>query len=201
MTQPPPAATAGSTAVSTRPAPDGDSPIWPVLVASAVLAVAGVLGGLAWAQFTQPAEYLVTRDGAYLDEQGLGEVFNADGWFLVIGLVLGCLPGAALTYAFRRHGWVAVLAVLAGSCLASYLCYQIGHTLGPAALGPRLEAAAPGERVAVPLTIEASGVFLGWPIGAMLGAVLVAVAWNRHDPAAVVPVTSRRANRRTGEPA
>ena len=197
MTQPPPAATASSTAVSARPAPDGGARRWPVLAAPLVLAVGGLLGGLAWAQLTHPAEYLVTRDGAYLDEQGLGEVFAADGWFLVIGLVLGCLAGAALTYAFRRHGWVAVLAVLAGSCLASYLCYQVGHALGPAALNPRLDAAAPGDRVPVPLTIKASGVYLGWPIGAMFGALLATLAWNRNDPAAVVPVSSRSATRRT----
>lgn len=197
MTQPPPAASAGSTAAATPPARVSGARGWAVVTAAVVLALAGVIGGLAWAQLTEPAEYLVTRDSAYLDEQGLGEVFNADGWFLVVGTVLGFLAGAAATYAFRRDGWLVVLAVLAGSCLASYLCYHLGHALGPGALDPRLDAAAPGDRVPVPLTVKASGVYLGWPIGAMSGGVLAAVAWNRHDPAAVVPVSAGSATRRT----
>lgn len=196
MIQPREATTAGSTASSVPTKPVTRPPRRSVAAVIVVLAVIGVLGGLAWVGLTDPATYQVTANGAYLDEQGLGEVFNADGWFLVIGLVLGSVAGGLMTYALRRHGWLVVLAVLAGSCLASGLCYLVGHALGPGELGPRLRAAAPGDRVPVPLTIQAKGVYFGWPIGAMLGALLAALAWNRRDPAAVVPVTFPRLARR-----
>jgi adenine/guanine phosphoribosyltransferase-like PRPP-binding protein len=159
--------------------------------------VVGAAGGVAWAGLTEPAAYQVTRDGAYLDEHSLGQVFNTDGWFLVIEVALGCVAGGAMTYAWRRHGWVVVLAVLAGSCLAGAVAYLLGHALGPGDLDPRLAAATPGEQVPVPLTVKADGVYFAWPVGAMLGAVLAVVAWNRQDPAAVQPVEVPRLRRRT----
>jgi hypothetical protein len=159
--------------------------------AVAVLAGAGVLGGLLWDWVTEPATYLVGSGGAYLDEHGLGQVFSADGWFLVVGLALGALAGGALTFAFRRDGWTIVVAVLVGAGVASAACYLVGHALGPGDLEPRLAAAGAGEQVPVPLTVRASGVYFGWPIGAMLGALVAALAWDRGDPAAVVPVMSQ----------
>ena len=168
------------------------------VVAVVVLACSGLLGGLLWAWVAEPATYRVTAAGAYLDEQSLGQVVNADGWFLIVGLVLGSLVGGALTFAFRRDGWVIVLAVLVGAGVAGAACYLVGHALGPGDLQPRLDAAAPGERVPVPLQVRASGAYLSWPVGAMLGALVAAVAWNRRDPAAAVPVTSRRSTNGEG---
>ena len=166
-----------------------------VAVTVLLLAAAGGVGGLAWAWLTQPAAYRVTAQGAYLDEEGLSRIFNADGWFLVIGLVLGCLARGRLAYAFRRDGWVVVLAVLAGAGVASAVCYLVGHALGPDALDPRLRAAGPGDRVRVPLTIQATGVYLSWPLGAMAGALVAAFAWSRRDPVASAPVQVPRSPR------
>ena len=144
-----------------------------------VFAPAGAAGGVLWAWLTDPASYLVTERGAFLDEQGLAAVFNSDGWFLVVGLVAGLALGLALGLRFRRHGWPIVVAMLLAAGLASALAYTVGHALGPDALGARLQAAQAGDRVAAPLTVQAPGVLLGWPIAAMAGMLAAALGWHR----------------------
>jgi hypothetical protein len=177
-----------------RPVPGRSRAVRAAVVCLLGFAVAGALGGVVWDRVTTPAAYRVTTSGAYIDEPGLSLVFSADGWFLVVGLGLGLVGGAALGLAYRRHGLVMVLAVLAGSCLAGYLAYQLGHQLGPTDLRERLRAAKPGQLVPIALSVRSPGCLLGWPIGALLGALAAALTWKRSDPHAAAPVfASRRA--------
>jgi hypothetical protein len=137
------------------------------------------LGGLIWVWLTDPATYRVTARGGYLDERGLAETFNADGWFLVVGVLGGLVLGWVVGLRWRRYGWSLALMLLGAAVLASALTYVVGHALGPGPLGPQLDAAAPAERVSAPLSIQATGVYLGWPVGTMAGLLAAA---SRRPP-------------------
>jgi hypothetical protein len=150
-------------------------------VCGLVGAAGGAAGGAFWAWLTAPATYQVTAQSAYLDEQGLSAAFNADGWFLVVGLLCGLLLGAVLGLSCRRHGWPLVLALVVAASLASFVAYRVGQALGPGPLEPRLRAAAPGDRVAAPLSVRATGVYLGWPVGTMLGVLMVTLRWRGRE--------------------
>jgi hypothetical protein len=65
--------------------------------------------------------------------------------------------------------------LLGASVLASVFAYAVGYALGPGPLSARLAAASPGERVPAPLSIQATGVYLSWPVGAMAGLWLAAL--------------------------
>jgi hypothetical protein len=123
--------------------------------------------------------YQVTRQGAVFDEPALATVFDADGWFLVVGLAGGLILGLLLWLAFDRLGWRLVVALFVAACFASALAYAVGRSLGPGTLDPRLAAAEPGDRVAVALTVRSTGVFLSWPIGAMGGVFAAALSRRR----------------------
>jgi hypothetical protein len=181
-----------------RPVPSRSSAVRAIVVCLLGYAIAGAVGGVVWDRVTTLAAYRVTKSGAYIDEPGLSLVFSSDGWFLVVGLGLGLVGGAALGLAYRRHGFVMVLAVLAGSCLAGYVAYRLGHQLGPTDLRERLRAAKPGQLVPIALSVRSTGCLLGWPIGGLLGALGAALSWKRSDPQAAVPVVaSRRATATT----
>ena len=173
----------------TRQVPDTRSAAVAVLVTVGVFALSGCAAAPIWAGLTDIAHYQVTSKGAFLDESQLGLQFDADGWFFVTGLVGGLVVGSVLAGAFRRHGVVAVLAVLTGASLASYLSYHLGPGFGPGPLGPRLASAQVGDLVSAPIKVTASGVVFSWPIGAMLGALVAqSILWRSDEPSAAAPL-------------
>jgi hypothetical protein len=152
----------------------------------------GLVGARIWFNATDLPAYLVTRGGGSLDELQLGRYFNSPGWFLVIGLGLGLLGGLLFGAVYRRHGVLVVVAVFAGSLLASYICYHYGVTLDQGPVGPRVHAAQPGDRVPVELTLGAVGVRLAWPIAALVGVLITQYAfWRGTEGSAVAPLRSR----------
>ncbi len=168
-----------------RQVPDARSAVVAVVVTVGVFGLAGAAAARVWAGQTQVAHYKVTPSGAFLDETQLGLQFGADGWFFVTGLVGGLVVGGVLAGVFRRHGIVAVLAVLGGAALASYLSYRLGPAFGPGPLKPRLASAHVGDLVSAPIEVTATGVVFSWPIGAMLGALITqSVLWRADEPSA-----------------
>jgi hypothetical protein len=158
-------------------------------------ALLGLVGARLWYSATDLPAYLVTRHGGSLDESQLGRYFNSPGWFLVIGLGLGLLGGLIFGWAYRRHGVVTVLAVFAGSLVASYLCYHYGVTLDRGSVGPRLAAAQPGDRVPVELTLGADVVRMAWPIAALVGVLVAQYAWWRSGDEGATDRFRSRPNR------
>jgi hypothetical protein len=176
---------------SGREVPSIRSGLWVAAVTSIGFVGLGLAGARIWFDATDLPAYLVTRDGGSLDELQLGRSFNSPGWFLVVGLGLGLLGGLVFGAVFRRHGVVAVVAVFAGSLLASYVCYHYGVTLDQGPVEARLHAADPGDRVPVELSLRAVGVRLAWPIGALAGVLASQYAlWRRNEESAVAPLRS-----------
>jgi hypothetical protein len=175
-----------------REVPSIRSGLWAAAVTIIGFAALGLAGARIWFEATDLPAFLVTRNGASLDELQLGRSFNSPGWFLVIGIGGGLLGGLVFGAAYRRHGVVAVVAVFAGSLLASYVCYHYGVTLDQGPVRPRLHAAAPGDRVQVELTLRAVGVRLAWPIGALVGVLAAQYAfWRRNELSAAAPLRSQ----------
>lgn len=152
-----------------------------VLVPLAAGAVAGVPAGVLWAWWADPVVYLVTGVSASLDDEQLGRFFGVEVRYAVIGLVAGFLVGAGLSGWLRRSGWALVVGVLLGAAAGAAVSYQVGVAAGPPAvtLERAAAAAAPGDAIAVPLQVQAYGLFLSWGVGALAGLALVVSVTDR----------------------
>ena len=141
--------------------------------------VVGVIGALVWWQVTPLAEFTRTADNAQMGEDQLGRQVASDGWFFVIALVGGVLSGVALVLLRRRDPVATVVLVTLGGLLAAWLMRELGLWLGPADPQSVLPDVAVGHKVPLQLETSTTGVFLAWPIGALLGAV--AVLWGSEE--------------------
>lgn len=152
-----------------------------LLVALVVLAGAGVLGGLVWSWWADPAVYTVTREGTFLDEEQLGRLFGIEARYGLIGVVGGFVVAALLAVWLHRAGWRLVVGVVSGAAVAAVGSYVLGVALGPGVDVEAARSAEPGDVVAVELAVHTAGLFLAWPVGALAG-LLVGV-WAIDRPA------------------
>jgi hypothetical protein len=166
-----------------------------VLVTAAVFAVAGVVGGWAWQQFSPLAQYTVGEDGATLDEEQMTRVFGPDGTFVSIGFCAALVLGGVIFWWLHERGPWSVPLVVAGSAVGSGIAWGVGMLLGHEDLDPRLAAARTGDVLTAPLELHAWSALAAWPVGAALAAaVIAAITWRHdqsaaHDPAS--PATAR----------
>ncbi|MFI6388340.1 hypothetical protein ACIBHY_02885 [Nonomuraea sp. NPDC050547] len=128
-----------------------------------VMAVLGVLAGLAWSYAAPRAAMAVTEKGPILADPSTQALIAADGWFAAITGGLGLLCGAAAWFRNRREQLPVLAGLCAGGVLASFLTLWVGSavTIGVVTV----EAAAPGLKV-VPGSLEltARGVLVAWPL-------------------------------------
>jgi hypothetical protein len=162
-----------------RPSPLRHPLVTDVLVVLAWFVAAALLGALVWWQVTPLAEYTRTATDAAMGEDQLGRQVSADGWFFAIALIGGLVSGVALLALRRRDPVVTVVLVTLGGVLAAWLMLRVGLWLGPANPKDVLDGVAVGGKVPLQLETHTTGVFLGWPIGALLGATVV--LWGSDD--------------------
>jgi hypothetical protein len=138
-----------------------------------VFAALGALGAVLWNQLVDLPHYTRTAEGGSLDQVQLSGIVGIDGWFAVIALVLGIAGGVALL--LLRPGEPVEMAILValGGAFAAWLMLSLGMHLGPGDPAAALRAAAPGSHVPLQLKPQATGVEFAWPIGAVLGALVV----------------------------
>jgi hypothetical protein len=157
------------------------SAVGAVLVPVLVLALAGVAGGAVWAWWADPPR---TSDAASVDvELLLGRQFDVDGRYAITGVLLGLAVGSALAWALRATGWLLVVGVGVGGGLAALDSYALGLWWGP-------EPSDGAERAALlsgGMVVHVPGVFLSWPIGALLGLLLVVWLADRAGDLAAEP--------------
>jgi hypothetical protein len=143
---------------------------------AAVLVTYLVLGagaGVLWWLLVEPAVYTKTESGGAMGDVELGRWFNVDGWFAVLALVLGFGSGLALSWWRSRDPWLTTALILAGSAGAAAVTAVVGRLLGPPDPGQVLASAAEGTEAAIRLVVSAEVVYLMWPLGALLGALMV----------------------------
>ena len=146
-----------------------------VVVPLVVFPLLGVLGGVVWAWWADPATFTVARRQTFMGEEQLGRLFAVEADYAVVGLVGGFVVAAGLGGWLRWSGWRLVIGVLAGSGLAALVSYRVGVAVGPGDLAAAAEAAAPGDAVPQPYEVQTPGLFFCWTLGALAG--LVVVVW------------------------
>lgn len=159
------------------PATTGPSPgrLSLVLVTVAVVAgtaLLGVAGGLLWAAVAPHALLVMASPGAAdLVHPETSAFITADGLFALIMIVGGVISGLlGYLLAVRRHGPVAMAAVLAGAVAAAFLARWIGELSGRASLHHLLASLPVGAHLYDRLTLGASSLLAFWALAAGLVA-------------------------------
>jgi imidazolonepropionase-like amidohydrolase len=149
-----------------------------VTVALASLPI-GALMGLGWERLAPKAHWVVQGGGAFLDEVEQADFIAADGWFAVLGVVVGALAGIAGYLAFRKRTAALPIAMAAGGLLGSLLAWWVGRELGPASINSH-RGAPNGSTFDGPLDLSATGVLLAWPIAAVLAVLVLTLVFDRE---------------------
>lgn len=155
--------------------------------------VVGIVAAVVWRLVVQPPSYLVQADGsASMSERGLTEIFGADAWYVVLGVVFGAVIGVFTWRRFKHLGWVS--AFLAGGlgALAGVVCWQLGQVLGGAPFDERLAAAGPGDVVPISLRLRSPSALAVWAFAAVT-PILLGSALGPDEEAA--PRQPRRRSR------
>jgi hypothetical protein len=156
-----------------------------LVVAAVAFAVLGVIGALVWHQVVDLPHYTRTAQGAEMDGLGLEELFGINGWYCLIGAVLGLLGGAALLlWRHREPVWILLVSA-ASSLLAALIMLDLGRALGPQDPKDALSTAKAGATAPVQLMVQAvptdklmkywlhNPYTYAWLGGTVLGATLV----------------------------
>lgn len=139
-----------------------------VLAGSALGVVLGPVVGVLWL-WIAPTPTAVNTDGAiYLKDQDTKEFIAADGWFLVIGLIVGAICGGLIFWKYRTTALPAVLGLTAGALAGAFIAWKVGEALGPASLESTVVGVPDGGTLAMPISIRAKGVLFGWPLGGVV---------------------------------
>ena len=161
-----------------------------VVVPLVLFSLAGVLGGLVWSWWADPATFTVAARQTVMGEEQLGRLFGVEARYAVVGLAGGALVAAGLGAWLRRSGWLLVVGVLSGSGLAALVSYRVGIRLGPDDAGAAADAASPGDTVAAPYEVLTAGLFFCWTVGALAG--LAVAVWltdrDQAQPASSGPI-------------
>lgn len=158
--------------------PPGRDLVLGVLVPVVTLAAAGVGGGAIWVWWADPpADTELTRTNA---ELLLGEQFAVDASYAVTGLAVGFVAGLLLAWLLRRSGWLLVVGVSLGGGAAAAVSYGLGLGWGAAPV----DGSERGDLLSGAMSVHVPGVFLLWPVGALLGLMLVVWLADRADDSA-----------------
>ena len=165
------------------------------VVAGAVLmmTVLGVPLGLIWSVLAPAVPVVQTEDGAILAQPQPEEFIAADGWFSLLGLVLGVLAAVAVWLILRRYrGPFGIVLVVVGMIGGAVLAWRVGRQVGLAGHQRLLETAPVGETFDKPPDLRAGGFewIFGFvptiqgdlllpPFGAAVAYTLLA-GWSRY---------------------
>ncbi len=141
----------------------------------------GLLAGLVW-WLVAPEVLVGVRDGRpVLIAAEARSLFGVDASFAGIGAVAGLLVGAVMFTRHRRHPTAVLAGLVLGGAAGSWVAWQVGSALGPGPLDARVDGAADGATLAIPVDLSATGVVLSWPIMAVV-VTIVLVAFTQDLP-------------------
>jgi hypothetical protein len=144
-----------------------------VAVVLGVYLAGGLACGVLWWLLVDPATFTKLRSGATMDEGQLARRFDADGWYTVLGAVVGLVTGAVLTWWRSRDFLLTTVLVSLGSGVAAAVSAWLGHVLGPPDPRAALAAAHVGARVPVALEVHGWAVYLVWPAATLVGTLVI----------------------------
>jgi hypothetical protein len=151
-----------------------------VAVGTLVLAVAA---GFLWHAVAPRALLVMTgRGAAEVVNAETNAFIAADGWYCFICLACGVLTGlAGYLIVVRRHGPVAMLAVLASALAAAWIVLWVGEHVGLASYHHLLATLPVGAHLHAALRLGARSAVAFWPLGAGLTAGGMELAALVHD--------------------
>ena len=100
--------------------------------------VAGVVAAIVWSALWQAPGGLVFKGEWYLSPTGPDVAVSGTASYVVIAVIAGALSGFG-ALRLPRHELTTLFGLVAGSLLAGWLMYAVGHALGP--VDPRTLAA------------------------------------------------------------
>jgi hypothetical protein len=133
-------------------------------------ALLGVVAGFIWAAVAPRVVIVVVGPGsANLLIPETSAFIVADAWFILLSLTGGVVSGlVGYLLAVRRHGAIAVVAVLAGAVAAPLIAKFIGQQQGQSATSHSLALGHPGTLLNQPLQLGGNGALAFWPLAAAL---------------------------------
>jgi hypothetical protein len=155
------------------PPVDRDAVVRDVLVVLASFLVAGVVVGVLWPQLVEPVTVTRTDLGLQTGEVPLAHQFDQDAWYALLGGGVALLLGVALTRWRRAHETATLVAVVLGALLAAAVASLLGTAIGPEPAEVVLADAEIGDSAPDEVRVTAEAAYLAWPLGAVLGAVVV----------------------------
>jgi hypothetical protein len=136
-----------------------------VVAASVLLSVAA---GAIWAAAAPRPLLVISSTGAAALVNAETRAFiAADGTYCLVCLAGGVLSGLlGYVFAVRRHGPLAMAAVVAGSVAAGYVTRWVGEQWGRAGFHHLLATLPTGHRLSGSLALGSTGALAFWPLAA-----------------------------------
>ena len=166
------------------PDPAGSRELLAGTVTALAVLVCGPVAGLLWAALAPRPD--LRPDGLPLDRE-TSAFIAGDGVFLAVTALLGLLTGLLAWRLGRRYGLGVVLGLAIGGLLAATVAREVGHavavTVGES-VGELVGRSAPaqaagGEAGPFAFRLRTPQAVVGWPVGALLGFVALAVRAGR----------------------
>lgn len=156
-------------------------------VVAVAVALGGVLLGVLW-WWLAPSVPLVgdVSDNSwvvYLKDSEGEQAVGVDGTFTLLALVFGAASAAAVFLWRRRGGVPLVVALGVGAFVGSLLAWRVGVWLGPSSdVIAHAKAVGEGVTFSAPLKLGAKGVWLAWPIAALVVHLGLTALFGPRDP-------------------
>lgn len=156
---------------SPRPEGSGASRLFaqvrPPVLAAGVILLAAPYVGMLWEWIAPAPTYVNLAGEVYLNNQDSSEFVAADGWFLILGLLLG-LISAGLGYWRWRGDLPVIVAMSSASVVASLIAREVGEAFGPAPIQQTALTLADGETIQGSITLASDGILFAWAVGILL---------------------------------
>jgi hypothetical protein len=175
----------------------------------AVAFLASVPAAWLWIKLADPPSARLTGSGLQFGETSFDQVSTITLWFAVVGFGFALVLGFVAAVLGRRHGVVAVLTILVASWVGVSMTLWFGvHVFGPdhpidfvalfngstAQRSAMLKGFDNGDVLVSTVQLASPVGLLGWPVGAMLGALAGVTMWPHtvkagEETAAMPPAT------------
>ncbi|WP_051827981.1 DUF2567 domain-containing protein [Streptomyces bicolor] len=142
-------------------------------VVALVVALSGALLGVLW-WWLAPSVPLVgdvvdNNWVVYFKDTEGEQAVGVDGTFTLLALAFGLVSAVAVFLIRRRGGVPLVVGLAVGGFLGSLLAWKVGVWLGPSQdVIAHAKEAGKGVTFSAPLKLGAKGVWLVWPLGALV---------------------------------
>ena len=150
------------------------SNMWGRIITLLLIAnLSGIVGAFIWQLIVQLPSYVITEQGtAVITNQGLTRFFTADGWYVLLGLIIGLILGVVTWFLARGLGWPVAILGLGAGVIAGMVCLAVGEAFGPSNFAQRIAEAGAGQRVQIDFILRSPIAILVWPFATLVPILL-----------------------------